>query len=158
MMFLTSKIMYNRTTKNDVPEFSKVLLSTCTTIPHNVYNHDVGNRFVSQARILWFRSCNMETAFVACYFMRRGMRVAHILARKLHGWLGFRTEQGEPFPRRRLLCVVRSFDIPVYTRETRYAEWILTRRNCTHNCDAIRSIITFDSIINVGHLFESRTR
>lgn len=83
---------------------------------------------------------------------------SRILARKLHGWLGFRTEQGEPFPRRRLLCVVRSFDIPVYTRETRYAEWILTRRNCTHNCDAIRSIITFDSIINVGHLFESRTR
>lgn len=99
--------------------------------------------------ILWFRSCNNGNS--VRYFMRRGMRVAHILARKLHGWLGFRTEQGEPFPAVEgcvvLCCVVRSFDIPVYTRETRYAAWILTRRNCTHNCDATRSIIALESII-----------
>lgn len=68
--------------------------------------------------ILWFRSCNNGNS--VRYFMRRGMRVAHILARKLHGWLGFRTEQGEPFPAVEgcvvLCCVVLCRSIVRYSR------------------------------------------
>lgn len=90
-------------------EFSKVPLSTCTTMC-TITMSEIGS--IRSLEYYGFDPVIMETAFVACYFMQRGMRVAHILARKLHGWLGFRTEQGEPFPRRRLLFV--SFDRSIF--------------------------------------------
>lgn len=157
MTFLTSKIMYDRTAKNDVP--GGILESSTFHLYNNVYNHDVGNRFDSQPGILRFRSCNNGNS-VRCVLLYAAWNARRAHSReKIARMAGFsHGARWAVSTSKVVVCVVRSFDIPVYTRETRYAAWILTRRNCTHNCDAIRSIIMFDSIINVGHLLGSRTR
>lgn len=102
-------------------EFSRVLLSNVQQF-HNVSRiATIGSfRRLETTLVAFVTLCNVECD------------VAHILARKLHGWLGFRTEQGELFPRRRLFVSFDRSIFPCIHRVTRYAAWILTRRNCTY--------------------------
>lgn len=149
--FLTSKITYDRTAKNDVPrvnsrKFHFPLVQQCVQSRCRKSVRFAGLEYYG------FDPVIMETAFVTLCGVECASRT---FSREncTDGWVFARSKVSRFQPSKVVLCcvvlcrVVRSFDIPVYTRETRYAAWILTRRNCTHNCDATRSIIALESII-----------